>query len=377
MSGNTFGRLFRVTTWGESHGPAVGVVIDGCPPGVPIDPERIQRELDRRRPGTSRLTTQRREPDRVRILSGVAEGRSLGTPIAMMVENVDVRSRDYEAMKVVYRPSHADMTYHFKYGRRAWAGGGRASARETVARVAAGAVARAWLELEYGVEIVGWVSQIHTVSLGELPDDAVTREAVEASLVRCPDPDVSARMVEAVEAARRDRDSVGGVVEVVARNCPPGWGDPVFDKLEACLAQALLSIPAAKGVEIGSGFRGVALRGSEHNDEFILLDGRIRTRTNRSGGIQGGISNGMPIRARVAFKPTSTISRPQQTVDEAGREVELAAKGRHDPCVVPRAVPIVEAMTALVLIDAALRDRGQTGNLKRSARPLAAPPEDH
>ncbi|HOM98795.1 MAG TPA: chorismate synthase [Acidobacteriota bacterium] len=376
MSGNSFGRLFRITTWGESHGPAVGVVIDGCPPGVPVRPELIQEELDRRRPGTSRLTTQRREPDRVRILSGVQQGESLGTPIALLVENLDVRSQDYDEMRTVYRPSHADMTYHFKYGRRASAGGGRASARETAARVAAGAVARTWLRMEYGVEIVAWVSQIHTVRLGDLSDDAVSREMVEASLVRCPDPDVSRRMIDAVEAAREAKDSVGGVVEVVARNCPPGWGDPVFDKLEALLGQALLSIPAAKGVEIGTGFRGVEMRGSEHNDEFFLEHGLIRTRSNRSGGIQGGISNGMPIRARVAFKPTSTVSRPQRTVDLRGHDVELRAKGRHDPCVVPRAVPIVEAMTALVLIDAALRDRGQTGILKRSAQPLEADSDD-
>lgn len=372
MGGNTFGTAFRVSTWGESHGTGIGVVIDGCPPGVPVDVEGIQAELDRRRPGQSRLTTQRREPDRVRVLSGVFEGRSLGTPIALVVENVDARPQDYGAMRTVYRPSHADMTYDFKYGRRSWAGGGRSSARETVARVAAAAIAREWLRGEFGVEIVAWVHRIEGVTLDVVDHLTVTRSLVDAGPVRCPDPETARRMEEAIDRARRDRDSVGGVVEVVARGCPAGWGEPVFDKLEAVLAHGLLSIPAAKGVEIGSGFEGTRARGSEHNDEFVIRDGEIRTRTNRSGGIQGGISNGMPIWARVAFKPTATISKEQATVSSVGEPATLAARGRHDPCVLPRAVPIVEAMTALVLIDLALRDRGQMGPRDRSLRPRRA-----
>ncbi len=376
MAGNTFGRAFRVTTWGESHGAGVGVVIDGCPPGVRIEPERIQQELDRRRPGQSRLTTQRREEDRVRLLSGVFEGQSLGTPIAMLVENTDARSQDYQAMQTLYRPSHADMTYDFKYGRRSWAGGGRASARETIGRVAAGAIAQEWLSTEYGVEIVAWVQQIHRVIAGPLEPTAVTRDQVEESPVRCPDPPSSEKMVAAIEQARRDRDSVGGVIAVVARNCPAGWGEPVFDKLEALLGHAYLSIPASKGVEIGSGFGSTTLRGSEHNDEFVFEDGQIRTRTNHSGGIQGGISNGMPILARVAFKPTATINKAQGTVSAAGEAVTLAAKGRHDPCVLPRAVPIVEAMTALVLIDLALQDRGQMGHREHSLEPRHSGKQD-
>jgi chorismate synthase len=369
MAGNTFGTAFRITTWGESHGAGIGVVIDGCPPGVRIDSERIQGELDRRRPGQSRLTTQRREPDQVRILSGVFQGESLGTPIALMVENADARPQDYSEMRTVYRPSHADMTYDFKYGRRSWAGGGRSSARETVARVAAGAIAQEWLRKEFDVDIVAWVRQIHTVTLEEVDHLTVTRTDVDAGPVRCPDPEVARRMIEAVDRARKDRDSVGGVIEVVARGCPAGWGEPVFDKLEAMLAHGLMSIPAAKGVEIGSGFQGTGLRGSEHNDEFLIEEGEIRTRTNYSGGIQGGISNGMPIWARVAFKPTATISREQSTVSSRGEPATLAARGRHDPCVLPRAVPIVEAMTGLVLIDLALRDRGQMGPRDRSLRP--------
>ncbi len=369
MAGNTFGTAFRITTWGESHGPGIGVVIDGCPPGLPVDPARIQRQLDRRRPGQSRLTTQRREADEVRILSGVHNGLSLGTPIALWVENRDVRPQDYEAMRQVYRPSHADMTYDFKYGRRAPSGGGRASARETLARVAAGVVAETWLAAEFGVEIVAWVRRVYTVECETVDGETVTREQVDASPVRCPDPGAANRMIERIEEARRNRDSVGGVIEVVARGCPAGWGEPVFDKLEALLGHAYLSIPAVKGVEFGDGFGGTLLTGSQHNDEFVIRDGEIRTRTNRSGGIQGGISNGMPIVARLAFKPTATISREQATVSADGEEVVLAAKGRHDPCVLPRAVPIVEAMTAVVLMDLALQDRGQMGPRSRSLRP--------
>lgn len=369
MPGNSFGTAFRITTWGESHGPSIGVVIDGCPPGITIDLDEIQRELDRRRPGQSRLTTQRREEDRIQILSGVYQGESLGTPLALMLENKDARSQDYEDMKRVYRPSHADMTYDFKYGRRAWMGGGRASARETAARVAAGAIAQRWLRDEFSVEIVAWVRQIGTLETDDVDNNLVSREDVERSAVRCPDWEASKKMVELIDRARRDRDSTGGVIEVVARSCPAGWGEPVFDKLEAWLSHAFMSIPAAKGVEIGSGFRGTTLRGSEHNDEFRMEEGEIRTRTNRSGGIQGGISNGMPITARIAFKPTSTINKEQSTVTASGEETSLAAKGRHDPCVLPRAVPIVEAMMALVLIDAALQDRAQMGERKSSLNP--------
>lgn len=369
MPGNTFGRIFRITTWGESHGPAIGVVIDGVPPGLPVCPEKIQCELDRRRPGQSRLTTQRKESDSVKILSGVSEGQSLGTPIALLVENQDARPQDYDSMKKAYRPSHADMTYDFKYRRRSLSGGGRASARETIGRVAAGAIAQAWLRQEFGVEIVAWVGKVHTLAAETVDPDTVTRDAVEDSPVRCPIPEVSEQMIEAIDRARKDRDSLGGVVEVVARGCPAGWGEPVFDKLDALLAHAFMSIPAAKGVEIGSGFKGTAMTGSEHNDHFLMKDGEVRTKTNRSGGIQGGISNGMPVFARVAFKPTSTINKGQPTVTPEGEEVVLAAKGRHDPCVLPRAVPIVEAMAALVLMDLALQDIAQNGPRTASLKP--------
>lgn len=354
--------LFRITTWGESHGPTIGVVIDGCPPGLVIDPLEIQAELDRRRPGQSRLTTQRRESDQVQILSGVSDGVSLGTPIALLVENQDARSKDYADLQQVYRPSHADMTYDFKYGRRAWKGGGRSSARETIGRVAAGAVAQRWLRDTYGIEIVAWVRQVHKLVLSEPDYAGITRDDVEQNAVRCPDPDLGQKMYDCIDAARKSRDSLGGVIEVVARGCPAGWGEPVFDRLDALLAHAYMSIPATKGVEIGSGFGGTTLTGSQHNDEFLIEAGQIRTRTNQSGGIQGGISNGMPIIARIAFKPTATINKEQSTVTASGETVTLAAKGRHDPCVLPRAVPIVEAMTALVLIDLALQDRGQMGD---------------
>lgn len=371
MPGNSFGTAFRVTTWGESHGPGVGVVIDGCPPGVRVDPEYIQSELDRRRPGQSRFTTQRRESDRVEILSGVLSGKSLGTPISLMVRNADARPQDYEKMRQVYRPSHADMTYDFKYGRRSWAGGGRASARETIGRVAAGAIAQEWLHEQYQLEIVAWVSQVYNLIAQNLDIENLTRQQVDLSPVRCPDLVTSEQMADLINRARKERDSVGGIIEVVVKKCPAGWGEPVFDKLDALLARAYLSIPATKGVEIGSGFRGVCLLGSEHNDEFVIRDGEIRTKTNHSGGIQGGISNGMPITARVAFKPTSTINKEQATVSSDGEEVLLAAKGRHDPCVLPRAVPIVESMTALVLIDLALQDRGQMGTRVASLKPRA------
>lgn len=357
--GNTFGRLFRVTTWGESHGGGVGAVVDGCPPRLPLCAGDVQAELDRRRPGQSDLTTPRAEADRVEILSGVFEGLTLGTPLAMLVRNRDARPEAYEHLAEVYRPSHADYTWQSKFGVRDWRGGGRSSARETVGRVAAGAVARKLL-CQGGLEIVAWVSRLHDLD-AEVDPSTVTVAAVDASPVRCPDPAVAERMAERVREARDAGDSVGGLVEVVARGVPAGWGDPVFDKLEAQLARALMSLPAARGFEIGSGFAGTRLRGSEHNDPFYAEGGRIRTRTNRSGGVQGGLSNGEEILCRVAFKPTATLARAQETVDRAGRPVTLEARGRHDPCVLPRAVPIVEAMVALVLADAWLRHRGQVG----------------
>jgi chorismate synthase len=360
--GNTFGRLFTVTTWGESHGPAVGVVIDGCPPRLALSEADVQRELDRRRPGQSILTTQRREADQVRILSGVHEGRTLGTPIAMLVDNQDTRGSDYEEMRTKYRPSHADYTYQAKYGVRAWEGGGRASARETVGRVAAGAVAQKLLREGWGVEIVAWVAQVHELVAAPVDEATIRREDVDANIARCPDAGIAAAMIEAIDRARRDGDSLGGVVAAVARGVPPGWGEPVFDRMEADLGKAMLSLPAAKGFEIGSGFAGTRLTGAQHNDIFYNAgSGNIRTRTNRSGGVQGGITNGENVFVRVAFKPTATILREQETVDVQGNDTTIKPRGRHDPCVLPRAVPIVEAMMALVLVDHALRQRGQCG----------------
>ena len=353
---STFGHLFRVTTFGESHGGGVGVVVDGCPPRLLLGPVDIQRDLDRRRPGQSRLVTQRQESDTVEILSGVFEGMTLGSPIALLVRNTDARPEAYEHMKDVFRPSHADYTTEAKYGIRNWQGGGRASARETVGRVAAGAVARRLLETAAGVEVLAWVAQVHTLEAA-VDRDAVTFEVVEANDVRCPDPETAAHMVAAIEEARRRGDSLGGVVECVARRVPPGLGEPVFDKLEADLAKAVLSLPACKGFEIGSGFAGTRMTGIEHNDAFVTGPGGIRTATNRSGGVQGGITNGEEVVIRVAFKPTATISQDQHTVDREGRAVTLAAKGRHDPCVLPRAVPMVEAMVLLVLADHWLRQR--------------------
>jgi chorismate synthase len=356
--GNSFGVLFRTTTFGESHGPGLGVVIDGCPPRLPVEVSYIQAALDRRRPGQSRLVSQRKEPDQVEILSGILDGLSLGTPIAMLIRNQDTRSKDYDQIAKAYRPSHADYTYDAKFGIRAIAGGGRASARETVGRVAAGAIAQLLLD-RHGISIVAWVDEVGGIAAA-VDDQAVTRVAVDVNDIRCPDEAVAVAMIERVERARRDGDSVGGVVRAVARNVPPGWGEPVFDKLDADLAKAMMSIPAVKGVEIGSGFAGTRLTGSEHNDLFYRrADGTIGTRTNRSGGIQGGISNGEPVTIRIAFKPTATIMRPQATVDPEGHEVVLEPRGRHDPCVLPRAVPIVEAMFALVLADHLLRQQAR------------------
>lgn len=353
--GSSFGTLFRITTWGESHGGGVGVVVDGCPPRLPLTEADIQHELDRRRPGQSRIVTQRKESDSVEILSGVFEGKTLGTPIAMLVRNEDARSNDYEELKTKYRPSHADFTYEAKYGIRAWTGGGRASARETVGRVAAGAIARKILG-EFGVEIVAWVSEVQNLT-AEVDPASVCESGVEANIMRCPDAEAAARMIELVERIRKAGDSVGGVVSCVARGVPAGWGEPVFDKLEADLAKALMSLPACKGFEVGSGFAGTKMTGREHNDPFFPADGRAATRTNYSGGIQGGISNGEPILVRAAFKPTATILHEQETVTTELESTTIKGRGRHDPCVLPRAVPMVEAMVALVLVDHALRQR--------------------
>ena len=360
--GSGFGTAFRISTWGESHGPTVGVVIDGCPPRIPIAVEEIQAELARRRPGQSPITTQRREADVVEILSGVHEGLTLGTPIALMVRNQDNRGGDYDEMKDKFRPSHADYTYQAKFGIRAWQGGGRSSARETVGRVAAGVLARKVLQIVGGgpVEILAYVKQVQTL-IAEIDPTTVSRRDIEANIVRCPDPVRAVQMIAEIDGARKAGDSLGGIVEAVARGVPAGWGEPVFDKLDADLAKAMLSLPAAKGFEIGSGFAGVLLTGREHNDAFFNGEGRIRTRTNRSGGVQGGISNGEDIVIRIAFKPTATILHEQQTVDVHGHDTTIKARGRHDPCVLPRAVPIVEAMMALVLADHALRQRGQCG----------------
>jgi chorismate synthase len=354
MAGSTFGTLFRVTTWGESHGPAVGCVVDGCPPGLPLSAAEIQHDLDRRRPGQSRLTTQRREGDEVEILSGVFEGVATGTPISMLVRNRDARSQDYSELADLYRPSHADYTYQAKYGVRDPRGGGRASYREAIGRVAAGAVARKLLAVRHGVEIVGYVRQVADI-VGAADLETVTQADVEASLVRCPDPAATERMVAAIDAARKEGDSLGGVVELVARGVPVGLGEPVFDKLTAALAHALMSLPATRGFEVGEGFGSTLMRGSTHNDPFVMRGGRVRAETNRSGGVQGGISNGEPLVLRVAFKPTATIMRDQRTVNRQGEEVVFKAKGRHDPCVLPRAVAAVEAMVALVLADHLLR----------------------
>ena len=360
---NTFGHLFRITTWGESHGGAVGVVVDGCPSQIDLDISAIQFELNRRKPGQSHLTTPRQEGDAVEILSGVFEGKTLGTPISMLVWNKNARPSDYKHLKDLYRPSHADFTYQEKYGIRNWQGGGRASARETIGRVAAGAIAKQILREKAGTETLAYVKQIHTLA-AEVDTDTVTLEQVEGSPVRCPDPIVSPKMAECIDQARRDRDSLGGIIESVARNVPVGLGEPIFDKLKADLAKAMMSLPATMGFQIGSGFGGITMTGSEHNDPFYLEKGdetaRVRTRTNNSGGTQGGISNGENIVFQVAFKPTATIGKPQQTVDIDGNEVTLEASGRHDPCVLVRAPAIVEAMAALVLTDHLLRHRSKS-----------------
>ncbi|AMV73301.1 chorismate synthase [Desulfuromonas carbonis] len=360
---SSFGTLFKIATFGESHCPAVGVVVDGCPPGMELRREDIQVQLDRRRPGQSKLSTDRSEADQVKILSGVEFDRTLGTPIGMLVPNLDQRPGDYGETLQVPRPSHADYTYQMKYGIRAASGGGRASARETIGRVAAGAIAEKYLRETHGIEIVAWVSAVGAVEAPAADPFLLTRSQVDANPVRCPDAATAAAMEEEIVAVRAAQDSIGGVVSCVCRHVPAGLGEPVFGKLEALLAQSMLSLPASKGFEFGSGFAGTRLRGSQHNDPFVVRSGgRLGTLTNHSGGVQGGISNGEPISFRVAFKPVATIGLAQQTVDLDGNEVTLEAKGRHDPCVVPRAVPIVEAMAALTLIDLLLIQRARAGH---------------
>lgn len=365
MPGNSFGQLFRISTWGESHGGGVGVVIDGCPPKIALSEKDIQPDLDRRRPGQSSIVTPRKEADQCHILSGVFRGRTLGTPILIWVPNTDARPEAYREMQTMFRPSHADFTYQAKFGIRNWEGGGRSSARETIGRVAAAAVAKkAFRQLAPEIGVIAWVRQVHRVSV-EIDPLRVSLAQVERTPIRCPEPKTAARMIRLIEKARASGDSLGGAVECVARGVPAGLGEPVFDRFEADLAKAMLSLPATKGFEIGSGFAGTRLFGSEHNDPFVLRHGHVRTASNRSGGVQGGITNGEPILFRVAFKPTATIAKPQKTVTVSGRAATLQARGRHDPCVLPRAVPIVEAMTWLVLIDHWLRLRAQCGTPMR------------
>jgi chorismate synthase len=351
---NSYGTLFKIATFGESHGPAIGVIIDGCPSGLSIDEAFIQSELDRRKPGQSKITTQRKEDDKFKILSGVFEGKSTGTPIAIVIENQDQRSKDYSHIAESFRPSHADYTYEAKYGNRDYRGGGRSSARETAARVAAGAIAKLLLQ-HHGITIHGFVSQVGEIKAPHYTSLDLSK--TENNIVRCPDDETAEKMIARIEQIRLERDTIGGLVTCVIRNSAVGLGEPVFDKLHAELGKAMLSINAVKGFEYGSGFSGITLRGSEHNDEFYNEGGRIRTKTNLSGGIQGGISNGEDIYFNVAFKPVATIMQDQASVDKHGKEITVSGKGRHDPCVLPRAVPIVEAMAALVIADFLLRSR--------------------
>ncbi len=361
MASNSMGEIFRITTFGESHGPAIGVVVDGCPAGLALSVADIQADLDRRRPGQSHISSPRNEPDRVEVLSGIFEGKTTGTPIAMLIRNTDARPADYQFIEQAYRPSHADYTYEKKYGLRDHRGGGRSSARATAAIVAGGAVAKKLLSSAQ-IQVAAFVVQVGTVRWNvtwqePIADLASWVRLAESNAVRCPVPDVAAKMEAVIEQARNSGDTVGGIVAGVVVNCPPGLGEPVFGKLQADLAKAMMSINAVHGFEYGSGFAGASMKGSDHNDSFYEEQGRIRTRTNFSGGIQGGISNGMDIYFRVAFKPVATIKSAQQTVTSGGASVELQAAGRHDPCVVPRAVPIVEAAAALVIADHYLRDR--------------------
>lgn len=356
MAGNSFGKLFKITTCGESHGGAVGVIIDGCPAGLEISEQEIQQELDRRKPGQSSITSARKEQDIIHMLSGVFEGKTTGTPILLLSSNTDMRPEDYETLKNVYRPSHADYTYLMKYGRRDFRGSGRASARETLARVAAGAIAKKYLKQQFNIEILSYVEQVGSIT-SNIDYKNVCRSAIEANIVRCPDQEAALKMIDFIEAVKQEGDSVGGIIKGVIRNVPVGLGEPVFDKLSADLGKAMLSINAVKGFEIGSGFCGVSLRGSEHNDSFIVENGKLKTRTNYAGGTLGGISTGEDIYFRVAFKPVATIGKVQQTLDLHNCSIELEAAGRHDPCVLPRAVSIVDAMSALVLMDHVMRQR--------------------
>lgn len=358
MAGNTFGQLFRISTFGESHGQAIGVIIDGCPAQLPIDMDFIQSELDKRRPGQSKITTQRKESDTVQVLSGIFEGKTTGTPIALLIPNEDQRSKDYSHNQDVYRPSHADYTYDAKYGIRDHRGGGRSSARETAARVAAGAIAKLLLK-HYDIQVFAHVSAVGKINAPNLESENLEELLAlrEDNIVRCADPATAKQMIEYIEVIKKDGDTVGGKISCTVQNCPPGLGEPVFDKLHADLGKAMLSINAVHGFEYGSGFSGSEMKGSEHNDIFLVNGNTPKTLTNFSGGIQGGISNGMPINFTVAFKPVATIMHNQQTVNAAGEASEIKGKGRHDPCVVPRAVVIVEAMAALVLADQLLRHR--------------------
>lgn len=355
---NSFGNLFRITTWGESHGGGVGVVVDGCPPRLKLTEADIQPDLDRRRPGQSKIVTPRKETDRVEILSGTFEGKTLGTPISMWVRNEDARPEAYSEMAAKFRPSHADYTYHAKYGFRNWQGGGRSSARETIGRVAAGAIAKKLLRERYGVEVLAFVKQVQKIST-DIDPEKVKFADIESNIVRCPDAAAAEKMIRLIEKMRRAGDTVGGIIEGVARGVPAGWGEPVFDRLEADLGKAMLSLPASKGFEIGSGFSSIELTGTQHNDAFRSRGGKVFTTSNRSGGVQGGISNGQTIYFRIAFKPVATVMVEQDTVDTDFKNTTLKGRGRHDPCVLPRAVPMVEAMTALVLIDHALRQKAQ------------------
>ena len=356
MSGNTFGKTFKVTTFGESHGTAIGAIIDGCPAGLKIDLDFIQNEMTRRRPGQSSIVTQRKESDQVELLSGVFEGVTTGTPIGILIKNKDARSKDYSHISEKFRPSHADFTFTEKYGIRDYRGGGRSSARETACRVAAGAIAKQFLA-QSEIKVAAYVSQVGSIILDKKIEE-IDLSKIESNIVRCPDTQVAAEMETFIKKIKKEGDTVGGAVSCIVQNCPTGLGEPVFDKLHADLAKAIISINACKGFEIGSGFDAPQMRGSEHNDIFEKQGEKIITKTNFSGGIQGGISNGMPIYFKAAFKPVATIIPEQKSVNKKGETVTLAGKGRHDPCVVPRAVPIVEAMTALVLADHLLRRRG-------------------
>lgn len=353
--GNQFGRIFRISTFGESHGKALGVIVDGCPAGLSIDETFIQNELRRRKPGQSKITTQRKEEDEVEILSGVFEGKTTGTPISMLIRNTDQKSKDYSHIAESYRPSHADYTYAQKYGNRDYRGGGRSSARETAARVAAGAIAKLLLQ-HFNITVQAYVSQAGEISLSK-PYQDLDLSLTESNIIRCPDPEVAERMIAHIDQVRKDRDTIGGIVTCIAMGVPAGLGEPVFDRLHAELGKAMLSINAVKGFEYGSGFKGIEMRGSQHNDAFYQDGEKVRTRTNHSGGIQGGISNGEDIYFNVAFKPVATIMQDQESINESGNTVTVSGKGRHDPCVVPRAVPIVEAMAALVLADYLLLNR--------------------